>query len=376
MILIYEPWATDFHHYEFNKCFLKSILLCFKDEKILYVASKSHIDNLRTDFNGANVEFITVNIRDYFKTKKLYLLFNEFKNLLSLKKYRPRLTIVTDALPHTIFFFKFLFPKKEVVFVMHNILESLNRRNKLYNIDYYTKFSIKYNIQQGVTKYLVLGQSIYKNVVKIIPDLSIYFVYTDHPYTFSHKENKALLRSRNYYNIGGIGYGVFDKGSHLIFEVENRLNKSQVKNINLFHVGKLNFVIPDNTLVKISTKDEFLSKVEYDELVSQLDFILFFYPVDSYKLTASGAIFDAISQNKPIIALKNDYFEAVFEKLGEIGYLANDFEELMSYILSVARNEKNSDVLRFIKNLEGAHKLFSPEVVSIQLKDIFKLYFT
>ena len=41
-----------------------------------------------------------------------------------------------------------------------------------------------------------------------------------------------------------------------------------------------------------------------DNEISKLDYVIFLYPEGSYKYTASGALFDAINQEKQILALK------------------------------------------------------------------------
>lgn len=56
----------------------------------------------------------------------------------------------------------------------------------------------------------------------------------------------------------------------------------------------------------------FVPRDELEARVKKLDFILYLYPTDSYQLMASGAILDALSLQKPIIALKNDYFDYIF----------------------------------------------------------------
>jgi len=77
---------------------------------------------------------------------------------------------------------------------------------------------------------------------------------------------------------------------------------------------------------------------ELEERIQKLDIILFFYSKTSYKLIASGAIMDAINMRKPILAIKNDYFEYIFRKFGRFGFLVNSVEE-MATILKTIRKE-------------------------------------
>lgn len=74
-------------------------------------------------------------------------------------------------------------------------------------------------------------------------------------------------------------------------------------------------------------EDEFIKKVQ------ELDFILYFYSSDKYKLTASGALLDAIRLRKPIIALRNDYFQYFFSKYGSLGYLVDSVQDMANLIV-------------------------------------------
>ena len=83
-----------------------------------------------------------------------------------------------------------------------------------------------------------------------------------------------------------------------------------------------------------------VSIAEMRTRIDQLDFILFFYNSETYRLTASGTIFDAISRKKPIIALRNDYFEYIFNKFGSIGYLVDSIEEMATLIQHIHSNKE------------------------------------
>ena len=114
-----------------------------------------------------------------------------------------------------------------------------------------------------------------------------------------------------------------------------------------------------------------LNEEQFNNYIEELDYILYFYPSSSYKLTASAAIFDAIFREKPIIAIKNDYFEYIFNKNKNIGYLCKDFEELRNKIEEIS-NEKRGDEYSYQKNeLKKLKKYFSPESIAYKFRDNF-----
>ena len=87
-------------------------------------------------------------------------------------------------------------------------------------------------------------------------------------------------------------------------------------------------------------KDNYLDRKDFENLISKIDYALYFYSSNKYKLTASGAIFDAINARKPIIALENDYFIYLFKKYGTIGYLCKNIDEMAEVINNIRKEKK------------------------------------
>ena len=65
-----------------------------------------------------------------------------------------------------------------------------------------------------------------------------------------------------------------------------------------------------------------LDRISFDSYVKELDYILYFYGIEKYKLIASGAIFE----------LKNTYFEYLSNKYGDIGFLCDNIEQMATII--------------------------------------------
>ena len=98
-------------------------------------------------------------------------------------------------------------------------------------------------------------------------------------------------------------------------------------------------------------KDNFIERKEFENLISDIDYALYFYTKDKYKITASGAVLDAINARKPIIALKNDYFSYLFGKYGQIGYLFESIEEMGNRIDLLNDNKKIFNFEKYIEEL-------------------------
>lgn len=77
---------------------------------------------------------------------------------------------------------------------------------------------------------------------------------------------------------------------------------------------------------------EALPDDEFNDMVSELDYILLFYPADNYRLIASGALLDTLRFRKPVIAISTAYFRYFFEKFGAVGYLCDSADDMGSLI--------------------------------------------
>ena len=110
-----------------------------------------------------------------------------------------------------------------------------------------------------------------------------------------------------------------------------------------------------------------LSKKELEDRASMLDFILFLYPKDSYRLIASGAILEAISLKKPILALRNDYFNYLFKKFGDFGYLTDSIEGLISLIntIQIKNKQFNFDTIQNNLSIENITTNLKNELIKI-----------
>ncbi len=217
--------------------------------------------------------------------------------------------------------------------------------------------------------YIVNGDSIKQNLLNYRFIREEQVIVIDHPYLFSDKpifeindcDDKRVIRA------GSLGVFSKPKGALNLLELSKRfalneritfhvvggisrlqINTDDFPNVT-FHSGERNFIDGD----------------EYLKLVSTLDYVLFFYPDTMYKLTASGAIFDAINLNKPIIALSNDYFSYLFEKHPGIGILCSSLDQMTSEIGKLLNGDNN--VRLYVSGIRETKHHHSVDNVSKQL---------
>lgn len=214
-------------------------------------------------------------------------------------------------------------PKNKPIFLYKNLLKR------------FFKNKISENIQ-----ILTLGKSIEDNLKQMFPVNFKIIKSIEHPYFFDHNEVPEISNS-NIIRMGIVGTVGENKGMNEFIKLSQYLKTSIQQGIIEFHViGKHSYNIENYPqLCFLAKPNTSIPTKEYNDAIQKLDFILFFYNENQYRLTASGAVFDAINHNKPIIALKNSYFNHVFS-YGKVGYLCENIEEMKDIIKDVV-DKKN-----------------------------------
>lgn len=267
--------------------------------------------------------------------------------------------------------------RKRIIMFQHGSLEMLltdpsgngffyKFENKLTKNFYLNdKIKVSKNIQ-----FFVLGDIILKNLSSILTQDKIkQFHSIDHPYNFD--KNTIVKKPHNYtkLNIGTVGVFNEYKGGASFLLLAKILKNKELKDVNLSITGKIfsdivklqenGIDLPSNNGEDMVSNEEMVARID------KLDFILFFYPSETYKLTASGAIFDAINRKRPIIAIRNDYFEYIFSKFGSIGYLVDTLEEMADVINSIYQD--SNIIIDY--DFDKIQKLLSTENLTRSMKD-------
>ncbi len=344
-------------HALFNKTMLRALTGKFPNEVICY-ASRSAIPNLDVSGcaevknlylyagNGKPAVFLRYllsalhNIRILLFSGKGDILFYNFSNPFSLR--------IIDRLNR--------FLKRDVVMCCHSEMEYLSLprstgklHNRLLSSLVRNYFKSGRRPAPGM-RFIVLGDVLLKNLMPYLsPEMFSRFVAVDHPY-----EEESGIQScgkdeergnHGILNVGTVGILNEHKGSESYLRLIRLLQGERIP--LAFHASGHIQCDPhpfrEAGVVMAGATNEPLPYPEFEKAVRRLDYILFFYGKDKYRLTASGALLDAVRFRKPVIALRNDYFEYFFNKFGEIGYLVDDVEEMGELLRHSERLRRNFD---------------------------------
>jgi hypothetical protein len=210
---------------------------------------------------------------------------------------------------------KVLNPRCPVLLTLHGELESLLRNERsFWKADYWFPRSMLIQVEN--LHPIILGENIKEEIRRLGISVSN-FVAIEHPYRFGtvrvfDKQPGATLR------VGSIGLASSTKGSELLFALASRFQREIANGeISFCHVGRFHpnmssFSSPDVSTV---AQETFVDDAQYERAIAALDAVLFFYPQDHYRLTASGALFDVVRHNKRLITFSNSYFRWVLRKV-------------------------------------------------------------
>jgi glycosyltransferase involved in cell wall biosynthesis len=263
-----------------------------------------------------------------------------------------------------------LYPSFKFVFIFHGLLERLDRDAKSSTSVSSRLFRILFKTRTSTNiTYCVLGEGILKVLKHTAGQLSTPCIAIDSPYLFDDKV-KTGTPDQGPAVFGHLGYAHAEKGFLDFVSLAQTLSDSRARNTARFRVvggtdrsdprvnqaPELDYVLHDWPV----------PRDQYEAALTDVTYAVFLYPPGSYRLRASGALFDAIAAGKPVIALRNPYFDHVFKAVGDIGYLCDDMDDLIRVCREVAQRFPRDRYQQQQQHLAMARVRFSPASIAEQ----------
>lgn len=349
-VVFIDTQSVENFHEIFNLSFLYIMSQSF--ERVVYFASESSIDNLKSKAlqhsKLENVIFKEIYVpRGNTSWQILFRnVYGSLKTFFLILKYRKYEIILGSLNAFSTLYLNLVSRvlKTDIKIVCHGELEYVIKKDiPLFKpLRVYKKLIflfLKEKIHSGITL-LLLGDSIRKNLSTLFPHNISRYSVINHPYFF--KKDIKLKAENEILNLGVVGVVSKEKGIDDFFVLTENLRKNvENKEIKLSVIGLHNYNAADYPLVNfIAPKGEKLSTDLFNMEIEKLDAVLFFYNSNMYKLTASGAIFDAINNKKRIICLDNDYFRSVLDG-SNIGIICNNIDEMKNLIHKIVSGKTN-----------------------------------
>lgn len=285
---------------------------------------------------------------------------------------RTRIIYFLSASPFTAPFLNILSNifSQQIVVCVHGDIGVLTYKKNKWTTSVY-RWIVKFFFKIRNPNYTVLlfyGDIIRYNFFNLFPNYpQKRTIAIDHPYDYNVLATKKTLTTKPLV-FACIGTAIMLKSSHLLFQVAEMCRELvEEGKIRFIQVGNISEDVKSyaNQWVDLSyTNGSFMSFESYENAIKEADYFLYFFEKGGYyDLCSSGTFFDAIKYKTPIISIDNTFFSHYFNRIGNIGYLCHNIDEIKRVIEQIAIRTKTHEYSEQIANLTKASQLMSIEVI-------------
>lgn len=377
-VILIDVDCRGAEHEVVNAAFSEAVLASAEESEIVLVAKPDHLSHVCAKMrNSDGIEKIEI-----YDGAGIYKYISLIGKLIKLVVFGSEVNgiVFLSCSVRTFVFINFvslILRNINILVIFHGVLEKLENETSSGSIGDRIFIRIFGRPFSSKIKYGVLGDSIKKNLILIRPELENRIVSIDLPYIFS--KNKLDL-SDPFKNgkivFGHLGYGHAAKGFCTFIDLAERIcfYHDREKSSRFIAVGGIDQSdsrISSSKAVAYASNTWPVPRDKYEELLESITYAVFTYPMDSYLLRASGAVFDAISSCKPIICLRTPYFEYIFSILGDVGYICNSYSEIESLCLSLIDSFPSDRYFDQVNTLFQSRSIFEPHSIAMQLNERF-----
>ena len=350
-IVVCEPQCTGFVHVPFNSALLATVLQAYPGWPVSFLGEEKHLRLVQEHLKKHKVAFegavswipIEVPVRGANGFKILRKEWAWCRQVLRKAKHVDVDSVVLCSVTNTgLLFLKPLmwlsrFPKPVVAF-LHGILGSLERPApwKPWHWALHLKRVMRLPHPRRLG-YVALGEPIMRHLRLEHPGLARTFVGLDHPYLWPAAAPVSNAGD------GAVRFGFlgttstikrFDWFCRLAFEVSRETSNAEFVLAGFATQGgeKTEHC---GAVQGVGTKP--LDADEFANRASALTYSVWTGEPEHYRLVASASFLDSLYYAKPGIYVRNAYVEHYFERMGDIGYMVDSFEEMRGLLIRLCR---------------------------------------
>jgi len=388
MIIVCEPNCTGQEHASVNVALLAMIASAYPEAEIRFLAEKEHlwqVANIAKQQTGNNINYEEIRVAprhapdikrfipDLLAIKKIfdYAGRNDVDKILFTSALSPGLIAIK--------LWQLFYRRINCLAIVHGPIESIDKLPRRWWLVYPLLFWFRPALLAANNErlnYLVLGDFIKEALTRKFPQLKGYLRSIDLPYFYEAPDNYQPFIDK-VVRFASFGVGNSAKGTPQYFKLADDLRRAGTKyNMTEFYllgplvVNSLRQVVADNVI--IPSADKPLSKEQFLAHARGVDYAVYLYDRAHYKYSSSGALFDAFSHLKPIIALKAPVFEYYFKQMGEIGYLCDTYDEMYNIIIDIAAKKPLESYRRQRENLLNGRRQLSVPVLGRKFAKIWE----
>ncbi|HUB10794.1 MAG TPA: hypothetical protein VMB34_02470 [Acetobacteraceae bacterium] len=350
MILVYEPLWTGTHHAPGNSVTIQTIAGAFPDQAVRVYAEATHLHELRADQALAAHPSVTLHgtgVSPLFPGKTHVVSAQRFRQefavlrsaLRSVPAGEPCLVMLISATPTAIWAASLLARvarrRIAVQVGLHGNLNELtgwrSRNPLLRAADLPAAMQARHG---GRVRFLVLDDAIRDEVARLIPRAA---AVTDVLPLPANLAEVALAREIPFsvpVRIALVGQATEAKGTAPFLALARHFRATHPGKAEFHLVGRL---MPGDDPARFAdlvgpVSADHLSRAAFQQRLAGMHYVCLPLQPGYYSLSASGALIDAITWLKPVIATSLPLVANMFRQFGEIGYLCADADAMRAAI--------------------------------------------
>jgi hypothetical protein len=371
MILICEPQCEGYEHVEFNAALLAAARQAFEDP-VLFMAEPGHLGLVSQRAFAARVDGISfrpirVPSRHRRGARRLLAEARVHHHALRVAHARQaRLALFTSTSSAGLFALKLLAGPRapSCAVIPHEILESLGSAERWFP-------QVLRMRDPSRLRYLFLSPGVEREVLALAPRLDSASI--EHPYLFANPA--PHLPAGPVVRFGSIGTGLKAKGLSDLAALARDVLEARQGKAAFIHIGPVRD--PDvaeaaRDVIAFPDSRGFIPRQEFERELGTLDYAVFLSPSSCYRFSVSSAFLDAVSLCKPVIALRNAFFEHCFEVMGDIGYLCDSLAQVHQTVREICLRFPRSHYLAQQEQIRKGRQAFAPPAVGRSLREAFQ----
>jgi hypothetical protein len=373
MIVICEPHFCGFGHAQFNAALVCSVAEAFPEEGLIFCAEREHLNHVKreVDTRAATVRFIEVGLPDR-----------------ALREEQRGRRLPFTALLEELALYRRIFRLADKNRASQIVFCTAAHRNDLQNkistpqpkrltLEF---LSYRHWLLAGNTAkihYLLPGPPplMEQGLKNYLPRLHNCISPIDVPYVFADSAGSQPFKD-DVVHFGFFGHASLRKGADIFFKLAEEVSATRTKYRPIFVlIGD----IRDEQLkemrhasINIPALNAPLTQEEFDKYSKRIDYAFFFHVASAYELNGTAAMLDAFSHLKPIIALKTPLSEYYFNKMGDVGYLCQSYNDAIGAVMEILETRPLDRYHAQQENILKKRDQFSPAGIAPKLRVLLR----
>jgi hypothetical protein len=378
MILIFEMTWSGPTHAPGNSATIQTIAQAYPRETVRVLADALHIAALRSDAAltaHANVTFQPIAVYPHLFGKTHIVSWGRFRQefatlrrgLATVPRNERCLVVLISATPTAILAARWLAKvgprpgggRIGVQIGLHgnlNDIDGWRPRNPLMRaFDLRSALAARY---PSMFSFLVLEEGIKLALSEIIPAIADRVQVLPLPINIAELPGQHQVHLQPPVRIGLVGQATRAKGIEPFLHIARDFKARHGSHVEFVLVGRAVAgsdlsafgILEDPVTTDPLPRDEYLSRL------AKLHYVFLPLQGQYYRLSASGALLDAITWLKPVIAMRLPIVEALFRRFGDIGYLCDDAQAMRDSLetavttLDAARYQRQVEAMRTVRD--------------------------